>query len=95
MYYPSITKDEVNELITLSNNLGIQKLKFANPERCMDHDKGYYGRIKNSYYETAKMISECIENNMSNLQITNISNPFCMILSLESRKIMDVLELKN
>lgn len=76
VYYPSITKDEVNELITLSNNLGIQKLKFANPERCMDHDKGYYGRIKNSYYETAKMISECIENNMSNLQITNISNPF-------------------
>lgn len=88
VYYPNITREEVNALISLSNDLGIQKLKFANPERCLEHGKGYYGKIKNLYYQSAKMIQECLEKNNTSLQITNISNPvlYDLIIGIEENK---------
>lgn len=88
VYYPTITREEVNALISLSNDLGIQKLKFANPERCLEHEKGYYGKIKNLYYHTAKMIQECIKENNTNLEITNISNPvlYDLIIGIEENR---------
>lgn len=75
VYYPDISIEEIKSLINISKKLGIQKLKFANPERCLEHGIGYYGKIKDLYYQTAKIIDECIKENDSDLQITNITNP--------------------
>lgn len=75
VYYPNITKEELEAFICLSKELGIQKLKFANPERCLDHNVGYYGKIKEQYYQTARMIQEFIDENICDLKITNITNP--------------------
>ena len=88
VYYPNITKEELEALICLSKELGIQKLKFANPERCLEHQIGYYGNIKEQYYQTARMIQELIEKNNSDLQITNISNPvlYNFIIGIEENK---------
>ena len=76
VYYPNITKEEINNLIKISLDLGIQKLKFSNPERCLEHENGYYGRIKQAYYNSASLIQECINENKSELLITNITNPY-------------------
>lgn len=75
VYYPNVSTEEIKALINISQKLGIQKLKFANPERCLEHEIGYYGKIKDLYYQTAKIIDECIKENDSDLQITNITNP--------------------
>lgn len=88
VYYPNITKEEIEAFICLSKELGIQKLKFANPERCLEHKAGYYGKIKEQYYKNARMIQEFIEKNDCNLQITNISNPilYNFIIGIEENK---------
>ena len=88
VYYPNITKEEIEALICLSKDLGIQKLKFANPERCLEHQVGYYGKIKEQYYYTARMIQEIIDKNDCNLQITNITNPVLhdFIIGIEENK---------
>lgn len=75
VYYPDIRKEEIEAFICMSKELGIQKLKFANPERCLEHQMGYYGNIKEQYYQAAKMIQGLINKNCCDLQITNISNP--------------------
>ena len=87
VYYPNITEDEIMSLINLSKEVGIQKLKFANPERCLEHEKGYYGKIKEAYYKTALLISKCAKQ-ADGIQITNITNPFVhnFIIGIEENK---------
>lgn len=70
-----MTEHDVKELIDLSENLGIDKLKFANPERCEYHELGYYGKVREKYYSNLEMISNIRNNYQGNLTITTPTNP--------------------
>lgn len=84
----NMSENDVKGLIELSENLGINKLKFANPERCEYHELGYYGKTKNDYYENLKMISKIKDNYKGNLEITTPTNPtiFNFEIGLEENK---------
>lgn len=75
VYSPGYEDREINDLIDLALELKIDKVKFANPERCLMHSKGHYGSIKKGYYETAHRISKIIENRKHEIALTNITNP--------------------
>ena len=89
VYYPSLTEQDIKDFITLSKEYGIQKLKFANPERCENHEIGYYGKIKNEYYKTLKMLQNVLkENRECGIKITNVTNPYVddFIIGIEENK---------
>ncbi len=89
VYYPNITKEEVKKLIDFSKLHNIDILKFANPERCEEHELGYYGSIKDEYYKAIMMIQGVIDNEKdNNLKITNASNPslYDFIIGIEENK---------
>jgi len=77
VYYPNLTEKDIIDFINLSKEYSIQKLKFANPERCEEHEKGYYGSIKKDYYETLKLLKDVLlKYKDCGIEITNITNPF-------------------
>ena len=89
VYYPNLTEQDIVNFINLSKKYGIQKLKFANPERCEDHEKGYYGSIKKEYYETLKILKEVLlKYKDCGIEITNITNPFVtdFIIGIEGNR---------
>ena len=88
VYYPDITIDLVESIINFSQDNNIDILKFANPERCEEHPLGYYGNIKTDYYDNIKQIQNIINNNQSNMKITNVSNPilYDFIIGIEENK---------
>lgn len=89
VYYPNLTKDDVQKLIDFSLKNDIDILKFANPERCEEHECGYYGSIKKDYYKTIKLIQSVINDNKNkNIKVTNASNPslYDFVIGIEENK---------
>ncbi len=78
VYSPSFTKQEAIDLIDLAISLGVEKVKFANPERCLFHEQRYYGKISSEYYNTSEMLQSVIDDYKLKIALTNITNPvFC------------------
>lgn len=89
VYYPTLTSEEIYNFIELSKEFGIQKLKFANPERCENHEKGYYGSVRNNYYQTLKLLKEVLTKNKDcGIEITNVTNPYVndFIIGIEGNR---------
>lgn len=87
-YYTETSYDYFEKCILLAIDLGVDKIKFANPERCEYHEKGYYGKLRSKYYECAKHIHALKQQYGEKIKITEINNPVVnpSIIGLEGRK---------
>lgn len=83
-YNVEIKEKEFEDLIKLSKELGINILKFANPERCVFHEKGYYAKVADKYYKNMEKVRELKEKYKEELLITQIASPVnnCVELGL-------------
>jgi len=88
VYNANVDREKIIHLIKLAIDCDMDKIKFANPERCEDHERGYYGERKTNYYKTLKMIKQIIEENKSEITITNVTNPylFDFVIGIEENK---------
>ncbi len=74
-YEPSTPKAELEALVLLGIELGVDVVKFANPERCLHHDAGHYGKQVDEYYAMIAFISELQVTYGDRVAVTNVSNP--------------------
>ena len=74
-YDVNIDLNEFEELIQLSKRLKIDILKFANPERCVFHEQGYYSKNAKKYYKNMEIIKQLKEKYKNEIYITQISSP--------------------
>lgn len=88
VYYPKIEENEIKSLIELAISCKIDMIKFANPERCEDHEIGYYGKTRTDYYNAIKKIQNIIEANNYEIKITNATNPYLydFIIGIEENR---------
>lgn len=74
-FTPYTPKTVLQGLVDMAIDLGVDSLKFANPERCLYHDKGYYGQLREDYYAMGQYILELKERFRDQIKITGINNP--------------------
>lgn len=74
-YNVDIKENEFEDLIKLSKDLDINILKFANPERCVFHEKGYYSKTAEKYYKNMEIVRNLKEKYKNDLIITQIASP--------------------
>ena len=75
-YDTNVEKNELEKMILLGIETGVDTIKFANPERCIFHDKGFYSSVYDNYYKVNSYVMELKEKYKdSNIYISNISNP--------------------
>lgn len=81
-------KEDFEKLIQLAIQLNIDVLKFANPERCVFHERGYYDKNKAKYYDNIKIINDLKEKYKEKIFITQISSPItnCNNIGLPNMK---------
>lgn len=74
-YEPSTPSAELERIVLLGIDLGIDVVKFANPERCLHHEQGHYGTQVDEYYEKIHFIEKLQEKYGHQVVITNVNNP--------------------
>lgn len=74
-YDVDVTEEDFENLIKLAIKLKIGILKFANPERCLFHDKGYYSSVADKYYKNIEILKKLKEKYKNEMLITVISSP--------------------
>lgn len=74
-FTPETPKFWFEKFIELSLIIGIDELKLNNPERCLFHETGYYGKSITEYYEIITFIKELSEKYQNVLKISNVNNP--------------------
>lgn len=87
-YDVQMGKEDFEKLIQLALELKIDVLKFANPERCLFHEKGYYSKTKDKYYKNIKIIHELKQKYKDQILITQIASPItnCSNIGLPNMK---------
>ncbi len=66
---------ELEELVLLAIDLGIDKIKFYNPERSLNHEQWYYWLRKEEYYKKLKFLEELQSKYKSKIKIPVANNP--------------------
>lgn len=74
-YTSETNLDFFEKMIHLAIKLGVDKIKFANPERSLNHDKGHYGKSVSKYYAIMKHIANMQWKYRNKIKVTNITNP--------------------
>lgn len=75
-YDTNVEKEDLEKMIVLGIKLGVDTVKFANPERCIFHEKGFYSSVYSNYYKVNSYVMELKEKYKSeNIFISNIANP--------------------
>ena len=74
-YDTSVTYEELENFVLVGIALGVDVVKFANPERCAFHEKGFYGSVYEDYYKVLKMISNIKNKYDDKIYISEASNP--------------------
>lgn len=74
-YTPHVSSNFFEKMILLAIELGVDKIKFANPERSLHHSKGYYGDNINQYYYNMDILSKMVSKYQDQIKITFINNP--------------------
>jgi radical SAM protein with 4Fe4S-binding SPASM domain len=74
-YEPSTPHTELEALVELAISLEVDVIKFANPERCLHHEQGYYGSVVDDYYDNIEFIADLQRRYAGDIAITNVSNP--------------------
>jgi len=65
----------LEKMILLGIKIGVDGVKFHNPERCLNHEIGYYGKTKNEYYQSIIYAYKLREKYSSQIKVTIPSNP--------------------
>lgn len=63
------------KMVELAIELKVDKLKLINPERSINHPRGYYGKDVQKYYLMNSLISNLQNKYKNTIVITNGSNP--------------------
>ncbi|MEU9986950.1 radical SAM protein [Streptomyces sp. NPDC048045] len=74
-YTPSTPYSELEALVELGIDAGADVVKFANPERCLHHEQGFYSQQVDEYYAAIEFIGQLQKAYGSQISITNVSNP--------------------
>lgn len=74
-YEPTTPHAELEALVNLAIDAGADVIKFANPERCLHHESGFYSTQVDEYYETLEFIGGLQRQYGTEIMITNVSNP--------------------
>lgn len=87
-YDVDINENEFEDLIKLAKEYNIDILKFANPERCIFHEKGYYSKKAEKYYKNMAKVRELIDKYGKDLLMTQIASPVngCLDLGIPGLK---------
>lgn len=75
IWEPYVGIDELENMVKLGIDLGSDVVQFHNPERCLYHEKGYFSKHRDEYYERVKAIKLLEEKYRNNLSIWNVCNP--------------------
>jgi len=77
MSYDTNTKrEDIEKMIVLGLKLGVDTIKFANPERCIFHEKGFYSSVYENYYRVNSYVMDLKEKYKNEkIFISNIANP--------------------
>lgn len=75
-YDTSTTKEQLENMVVLGVKLGVDTIKFANPERCIFHEKGFYSSVYENYYKVNSYVMELKRKyEKEKIYISNIANP--------------------
>jgi radical SAM protein with 4Fe4S-binding SPASM domain len=74
-YSPSTPDSELEDMVKLAIDLGVDVIKFANPERCLGHSQGHYGNSVDAYYQKIFLVQKLQHTFGSRIIITNVTNP--------------------
>lgn len=74
-YETKVGMDYFEEMICFAISLGVDKIKFANPERSLNHDPQHYQYGVDHYYENMFSIGRLQQKYQEKIKITNITNP--------------------
>lgn len=81
-YSPIVDECYFEKMILWAIDLGVDKIKFANPERSMHHSLKYYSENIEQYYKNIETIELLKEKYKNQICITNITNPAVMCNSI-------------
>lgn len=83
-YNTSFNEKNFEDLIKLAIELDINVIKFANPERCLFHEQGYYSATAEKYYQNIETVQKLIKKYGRLINITQISSPVngCLTIGL-------------
>lgn len=79
-YDVDTTIDDFEKMINLAIKLKVDVLKLINPERCVYHERKYYSKIAEKYFEVQDIIRKLKEKYKYELNITIVNSPvnlFC------------------
>jgi len=88
-YDANIAENEFEDLIKLCKELNIDIIKFANPERCIFHEKGYYSKVADKYYKNMEIVRNLKKKyDGGHMLITQIASPVnnCMDVGLPNMR---------
>jgi MoaA/NifB/PqqE/SkfB family radical SAM enzyme len=74
-YEPATPDEELERILLLGIELGVDVVKFANPERCLHHEQGHYAKQVDGYYRKLRFIEHLEETYGHLVTITNVNNP--------------------
>lgn len=75
IWYPDTPLSELEALVKLGIELGADVVQFHNPERCLYHEKGYYGNVASDYYHKVEDINNLQKKYQGRVNIWNVCNP--------------------
>lgn len=62
-------------MIELALELSVDIIKFSNPERCLNHEMGYYSSVSGAYYDQLNKLNELREKYSDKIEIWLPTNP--------------------
>lgn len=74
-YDVETTEEEFEEMIKLAIELKVDILKLINPERCEFHEKGYYSKVAEKYFNVQEIIQNLKEKYKNDIIITVVNSP--------------------
>lgn len=75
VFFPDISINEIENNILMAIELGVDKIKFSNPERSTHHDPGYYFKNKSLHYSIINELLVLKTKYKEKIKIDVINNP--------------------
>ncbi len=78
----------MDQIVELGLAIGVDGVKFHNPERCKYHELGHYGKIRDGYYRTIFHARKLKEKYTGQIKITIPNNPLinCTTIGIPGSK---------
>ena len=74
--FETTTKEDwFYKMTEMAIELGVDKIKFSNPERSLYHEQGHYEKEKEQYYNNLKVISDIKRKYKNQISILCVNNP--------------------